>query len=234
MWDLYQKYSRAIAIITLTYIATGWTGWFWETFWTQPTISWVLCIREWGWEEGEEGGGEGRWVNNTSRHSQPSCVHSGPDRWPQQPWPYHESCRHAMEQNWMLSYPINAPQGPHRVYYGPLWLDKVDNKPSVKADLLIYTSFVIVSGQCMSVAITISNQMDFNSCMYMEGFCKSSHIRICTYEEWGVYWTAMHDSLVLLCNYVLIDLILVHVHKNIKNALKSLNTYVCKYICLTN
>jgi len=45
--DLHQKYSRAITIITLTYIATGWTGWFWETFWTQPAISWVPHIMGW-------------------------------------------------------------------------------------------------------------------------------------------------------------------------------------------
>jgi len=32
-----------------------------------------------GWEEG----GEGRWVNVALRHRQLSCVHSGPDRWPQ-------------------------------------------------------------------------------------------------------------------------------------------------------
>jgi len=39
-----------------------------------------------GWGEGvsrEEG--EGGWVNDIRRHSRPSCVHSGPDRWPQQP-----------------------------------------------------------------------------------------------------------------------------------------------------
>jgi len=35
-------------------------------------------------------------------------------------------------------------------------------KDSVNADLLIYSSFVTVSGQCMSVAIIISNKMDFN------------------------------------------------------------------------
>jgi len=28
--------------------------------------------------------GEGRWVNDTLRHMN-NCVHSGPDRWPQQP-----------------------------------------------------------------------------------------------------------------------------------------------------
>jgi len=30
-----------------------------------------------------EGGGKGGWVNNALRHRQSSCVHSGPDRWPQ-------------------------------------------------------------------------------------------------------------------------------------------------------
>jgi len=32
-----------------------------------------------GWEEGVEDG----WVNDALRHRQPSCVDSGPDRWPQ-------------------------------------------------------------------------------------------------------------------------------------------------------
>ena len=47
-------------------------------------------------------------------------------------------------------------------------------RPSIKADL-IYSSFVTVSGQCMSVAIILSNKMDFDSCACMEGFHKSSH-----------------------------------------------------------
>jgi len=37
-----------------------------------------------GWME-EVGG----LVNNASRYSQPSCVHRGPDRWPQHPHPPH-------------------------------------------------------------------------------------------------------------------------------------------------
>jgi len=40
---------------------------------------------------GWEGGGGGGWVNDALRHRQPSCVHSGPDRWPQQSLPYHEA-----------------------------------------------------------------------------------------------------------------------------------------------
>jgi len=43
-----------------------------------------------GWAGGREGvgrveGEQGGWVNNALEHRQPSCVHSGPDRWPQQP-----------------------------------------------------------------------------------------------------------------------------------------------------
>jgi len=46
-------------------------------------------------------------------------------------------------------------------------------KLSVKADLLIYSNFITVSGQCTSVGIIINNKMDFNFCAYMEGFCES-------------------------------------------------------------
>jgi len=44
----------------------------------------MLQIR--GWMGGRGVGrveGEGGWVNNVFRHRQQSCVHSGPDRWPQ-------------------------------------------------------------------------------------------------------------------------------------------------------
>jgi len=61
------------------------------------------------------------------------------------------SSRHILEQNWMPSYPINAPQWPHRVCFGTLLLDRVDKRPSVKADLLIYSSFATVSGHCSAV-----------------------------------------------------------------------------------
>jgi len=80
----------------------------------------MLQIR--GWVDGKGVGrveGEGGWVNDALRHRRPSCVHSGPDRWPQQPPPYHEPCRRTMGQNWTPSYPINAPQEPHRVHYVP-------------------------------------------------------------------------------------------------------------------
>jgi len=64
--------------------------------------------------------------------------------------PYHKPCRCTTDGTELdpLSYIINAPRGPQIILYGPSWLDRVDNKPSIKADLLIYTSFVIVSRQC--------------------------------------------------------------------------------------
>jgi len=98
------------------------------------------------------------WVNDVIRHRQPSCVHSRPDSWPQQPWAQAMQTYSGTEIDSNCKQPINAPQEPHRVYYGPLWLDRVDNRPSVKADLFICNSFVTVSGQCMSVAIIISNK----------------------------------------------------------------------------
>jgi len=51
---------------------------------------------------------------------------------------------------------LMPPQCPHRVCDGPAWLDRVGKKPSLKADLLIYSNCVTVSGQCLSVAIIIS------------------------------------------------------------------------------
>jgi len=45
--------------------------------------------------------------------------------------------------------PINAPQWPHRVCVSPAWLDRVSKKPSVKADLLISSNCVTVSGHAV-------------------------------------------------------------------------------------
>jgi len=104
------------------------------------------------------------------------CTVHGPERCSQQPRPYHEENRRQVEQFGTTCHPINAPQWLHRVCDGPAWLDRVSKKPSVKANLLIYINCVKVSRQCLSVAIIISNKLDFNSCAYMAGFPKSSHI----------------------------------------------------------
>jgi len=97
-------------------------------------------------------------------------VHSGPYRWPQQPWPYHKESRRWVEQLGTTDHPINASQWPYRVCVGPAWFDRAGKIPSVKADLLIYSNCVTVSGQCLSVLIIISNKMYFNSCVYMARF----------------------------------------------------------------
>jgi len=89
--------------------------------------------------------------------------HSGPDRWPQQTLPYHEKSRHWVEQFGTTCHLIKAPQWPRRVCDGPAWFDRVGKKLSVKADLLIYSNCVTISGQCLSVATITSNKMDFNS-----------------------------------------------------------------------
>jgi len=60
--------------------------------------------------------------------------------------PYYEENRCQVEQFGTTGYPINAPQWPHRVCVGPVWLDRVGKKPSVKADLLIYGNCVTVPG----------------------------------------------------------------------------------------
>jgi len=81
--------------------------------------------------------GEGGWVNNALRHRRPSCVHSGPNRWPQQPLPYHEESRRQVKQFGTTFRLIKASQWPHSVCDGPAWLDRVGKKLSIKADLLI-------------------------------------------------------------------------------------------------
>jgi len=61
-----------------------------------------------------------------------------------------------MEQFGITGHPVNESQWPHRVCVGPAWFDRVSKRLSVKADLLIYSNCVTVSGQCLSVDIIIS------------------------------------------------------------------------------
>ena len=63
---------------------------------------------------------------------------------------------------WSSLAPHAALLMPHRLCCDSLWLDRVGKKPSLKADLLIYTYIVTVSGQYLSVAIKLSNKMDFS------------------------------------------------------------------------
>ena len=43
---------------------------------------------------------------------------------------------------------INAIQRPHRLFSAPLWFYRVGKKPSVKADLAIFSHVLGTSGQC--------------------------------------------------------------------------------------
>ena len=70
---------------------------------------------------------------------------------------------------------ISAPQWPHRPCNAPMWLYTVGKKPSVKADLAIYSQAVDVRGQCMSGSLKLRHNLDFSSCDIMVGFHKSSH-----------------------------------------------------------
>ena len=73
---------------------------------------------------------------------------------------------------------IIAPQWLHRPCNASMWLYRVDKKPSVKADLAVYSHVVDVSGQCMSmnVSLIIGFTLDFSSCADWDGFCKYSLI----------------------------------------------------------
>jgi len=44
------------------------------------------------------------------------------------------------------SHLIKAPHWPHRVYYGLSWHDRVGKKPSAKANPIIYSNIITVSG----------------------------------------------------------------------------------------
>ena len=71
---------------------------------------------------------------------------------------------------------ISTPQWACWHCNAPTWFYTVDKKPSVKADLAIYSQAVDVRGRCMSESLILGHNLDFSSCDIMIGFCKSSHI----------------------------------------------------------
>ena len=71
---------------------------------------------------------------------------------------------------------ISAPQWPNRTRNASARLNRVGKKPSVKADLAIYSHAVDASGQCMSESLILGHNLDFSSCNILVSFCKSSHI----------------------------------------------------------
>ena len=71
---------------------------------------------------------------------------------------------------------INAPQWACWPCNAPTRSYTVGKKPSVKADLAIYSQAVDVRGRCMSESLKLGHNLDFSSCDIMVGFHKSSHI----------------------------------------------------------
>ena len=57
-----------------------------------------------------------------------------------------------------------------------------EKKPSVKADLAIYSHVVDASVQCMSVSLILDFNLNFSSCNILVRFCKSSHKYIYIYR----------------------------------------------------
>ena len=71
---------------------------------------------------------------------------------------------------------ISASQWPHRPCNAPIRPYRIGKKPSVKANLAMYSDTVDVSRQCMSVSLILGCKSDFSSCTMRASFCKSSHI----------------------------------------------------------
>ena len=73
---------------------------------------------------------------------------------------------------------ISAPQWLHMPCNAPTQLYRVRKKPSVKADLVIYSHIVDSSGWYMSVSLILGFKFDFSPCATWDGFCKSSTNRV--------------------------------------------------------
>ena len=71
---------------------------------------------------------------------------------------------------------ISAPQWACWPCNAPTWFYTVGKKPSVKADLAIYSQAVDVRVRCMSESLKLGHNLDFSSCDIMVGFHKSSYI----------------------------------------------------------
>ena len=71
---------------------------------------------------------------------------------------------------------IDAIHWVHRCCGALSWFDRLEKKPSVKADWAIYTHMLGVPRQYLSVAIMLSYKLDFSCCADMVGFPRPSHI----------------------------------------------------------
>ena len=71
---------------------------------------------------------------------------------------------------------ISTPQWACWSCNAPTRFYMVGKKPSVKADLTIYSQAVGVRGRCMSESLILEHNLHVSSCDIMVGFHKSSHI----------------------------------------------------------
>ena len=83
---------------------------------------------------------------------------------------------------------ISAPQWPHRPCYAPMQPYRVVKKPSVKADLAMYSHTVDVSRQCMSVLLILGCKLDFSSCAIRTGFTNPVTYSTYVYRKSGNFY----------------------------------------------
>ena len=96
---------------------------------------------------------------------------------------------------------ISAPQWACWACNAPTGFHRVGKKPSVKADLAIYSQAVDVRGRCMSESLRLGHNLDFSSCDIMVGFHKSSHIYTLCYQPMIVRSLGQYILLLTFCNY---------------------------------
>ena len=68
---------------------------------------------------------------------------------------------------------ISAPQWPHKPCNAPTRFYRVVKKPFVKANLVIYSHIVDASGQCTSISLILSFNLDFSSFDNLVSFVNS-------------------------------------------------------------
>ena len=56
-------------------------------------------------------------------------------------------------------------------------------KPPVKEDLAIYIDMHGAPGQYKSVALMLGYKLNFSCCANRDGFCRDSHIYVCTHKD---------------------------------------------------
>ena len=124
----------------------------------------------------------GRWGQVGSRkwvllyiwaEKQPLCVH-----WSAQTTTVRLSGRYGCWQQFDTQCSrISVSQWHCILHSGLSWIYRVTEMMPVKANLIIWSSLIGMSGQCKSVAFMSSYYLDFSSCRIVPGFCKCMQSR---------------------------------------------------------